>query len=319
LKETTLGSIGCYISAVSPVYLGGDMVEELVNRLSRALSQISDRYEIVLVEDGSPDDSWERIVELASQNPRVKGIRLSRNFGQHYAITAGLRRARGDWVVVLDCDLQDQPEEIPALHAVATAQDYDLVFARRQARQDNLFRRFSSKCFYTIFSFLTDTHQDSSVANFGVYSRDVVNAVLSMGDHIRYFPTMSQWVGFRRGYKDVEHSKRATGTSSYSFLKLLKLAGSNALAFSNKPLALTVALGAVISGASLVIAVYFFVQYLLGNVVVLGYTSLILSIWFVGGMVVSLLGVVGLYVGYTFEKVKGRPTYIVSKQLNLND
>jgi polyisoprenyl-phosphate glycosyltransferase len=144
----------------------------------------------------------------------------------------------------------------------------------------------------------------------------VIEAILSMGDSVRYFPTMSQWVGFRRGYLDVEHAARTAGKSTYTFSKLLGLAAHNMVAFSNKPLRLTVALGTVISSSSFLMALYYLVKYLRGEIVVLGYTSLILSIWFIGGMVIALVGMVGIYVGYTFERVKGRPTFIVQERLN---
>jgi len=306
-----------FISAVSPDYLGAEMVTELVNRLTLALSVSAVNHEIILVDDGSPDDSWDAIEAEAEKDQRVKGLRLSRNFGQHYAITAGLKCARGDWIVVLDCDLQDRPEEIPSLLAEAVGREYDLVLARRRTRNDSWFRRLSSACFYKVFSFLTDTVQDSAVANFGIYRRKVIDAVLSMGDSIRYFPTMSQWVGFRRGYLDVQHDARAAGHSTYSLAKLLHLALHNVIAFSNKPLKLTVKLGIIISTGSFLIALFFLIQYLRGAIIVLGYTSLILSIWFLGGIIISLIGMVGIYVGYTFEKVKGRPAFIVQQQLNI--
>lgn len=220
--------------------------------------------------------------------------------------------------MVLDCDLQDRPEEIPHLYRTATEQGYDQVLARRAVRQDSWLRRFASWTFYRLFSFLTDTKQDAAVANFGIYHRKVINAILSLGDSVRYFPTMSQWVGFRRGYLDVEHAERTDGGSTYSYRKLLALAANNIIAYSNKPLRLTILLGLMLSSVSVLIALYYSVLFLQGRIVVLGYTSLILSVWFLGGMTIAILGMVGVYVGYTFERVKGRPTYLVAESVNLN-
>lgn len=160
----------------------------------------------------------------------MKGINLSRNFGQHYAITAGLSQAKGEWVVVMDCDLQDTPEEIKNLYTKAQ-EGYDSVFAQRVERKDKFLKRLSSIVFYKVFSFLTDSKQDETVANFGIYHRKVVNAILSMGDSIRYFPIMAQWVGFRKGYLPIKHGARKEGKSSYSLFKLLKLASDNMIGF----------------------------------------------------------------------------------------
>ncbi len=307
------------ISAVSPVYKGEGTVEELTQRLRESLSKITQRYEILLIDDGSPDNQWSKMVELAREYPEVKVLKLSRNFGQHYAITAGLAQAQGEWVTVLDCDLQDQPEEIPRLLEVATSQNFDQVLARRAVRKDSLYRRLASKAFYGVFSFLTDTEQDSTVANFGVYNRKVVQAILQLGDSVRYFPTMTQWVGFSRTYVDVEHSARNDGASTYSLGRLLTLAGNNIVAYSNKPLRLTILLGLMISSVAFMVALYYLGLFLQGEIVVLGYTSLILSIWFLGGVNIAVLGIVGVYVGYTFERVKDRPTFIISESVNLRN
>ena len=305
------------ISAVSPVYLGAVMVDELVERLSTSLARVSPNYEIILVEDGSPDSSWPAIQAACRANPRVKGIRLSRNFGQHYAISAGLAHARGEWVTVLDCDLQDRPEEVPRLHQAAVEGNFDLVLARREIRQDRFLRRLSSRAFYAVFSYLTETVQDSAIANFGIYRRKVIDSVLRMGDSIRYFPTMSQWVGFQRGYLDVEHAPRRAGESSYNWKGLLRLASQSIIAFSSKPLRLTLALGALICVVSFLVSVYYIGLYLMGKIVVLGYTSLILSIWFIGGMIIGLIGMLGIYISSIFNQVKQRPAYIVAEALNL--
>ncbi|WP_460675856.1 glycosyltransferase family 2 protein [Hymenobacter coalescens] len=302
-----------FISVVSPVYRAESMVDELVRRIKASLEPITSNYEIILVDDRGPDNSWGRIAAQAALDPRVRGVRLSRNFGQHRAITAGLDHSRGEWVVVMDCDLQDQPEEIPGLLAYAQQTPAEIVFARRAERQDTFFKRFFSRAFYGVLSYLTDTKQDPAIANFGIYHRKAIDAVISLRESIRYFPTMVRWVGFRTGAVNVVHAERAEGTSSYNFRRLVNLALDIILAYSDKPLRLTVKLGLLVSAASFLMVLVTFVRFLTGNILVLGYTSLIISIWFFSGLLLSVLGMVGLYIGKTFEQVKSRPIYLVDQ------
>ena len=304
------------ISIVSPVYMAENLIDQLVIEIIKAVSPITELYEIILVEDGSPDNSWERIASNCEKSPKVKGIKLSRNFGQHNAITAGLSSAQGEWIIVMDCDLQDRPDEIPNLYH-KVMEGFDLVFARRNVRMDGFWKKMSSKAFYAVFGYLTETKQDNSIANFGIYHRKVINAILEMEDYIRYFPTMCQWVGFSRAYLDVKHSERAEGKSSYNWSKLLRLAFDNIVAFSDKPLRLMVRFGLYIVIFSFIIGVVYLIKYFQGHIVVLGYTSMIVSIWFLSGIIIATLGMVGVYVGKTFEKAKGRPVFIIQKQLNI--
>ncbi len=306
------------LSVVSPVYLAEELIDELTNRLHQTLKNICDDYEIILVEDGSPDNSWQRIQSLCKKDARVKGIKLSRNFGQHYAITAGLEKAQGKWVVVMDCDLQDKPEEIPLLYA-KTNDNYAIVYACRAVRKDGFIKRISSKLFYSLFGYLTESKQDSSIANFGIYHKEVIAAILKMKDHVRYFPTMVQWVGFSSAKVNVDHGHREHGKSSYSWKKLINLAFNNIIAFSDKPLRITIKLGFTISFVSFCIGVYYLFKYSTGSIEVLGYTSLIISIWFLSGLIIFILGILAIYIGKIFDKVKNRPTFIVSDKINIDE
>jgi len=306
------------ISVISPVYLAEMFIDELVSRLNQTLSKLCDTYEIILVEDGSPDNSWEQIKVLCEDDDRVKGIRLSRNFGQHYAITAGLENANGEWIVVMDCDLQDRPEEILKLFE-KTKEGYDIIYARRSVRKDSFLKKTASKTFYRLFGYLTDSKQDPSIANFGIYHREVIQSILKMKDHIRYFPTMVQWVGFSSTKLNVDHSPRRDGKSSYTWGKLLTLALNNVIAFSDKPLKLTIRLGFSISLISFCIGAFYLYRYLTGKIVVVGYASLVISIWFLSGLIIYILGILGIYLGKTFDRVKDRPTFIIHEKLNLNE
>ena len=303
------------ISIVSPVYKAAWAIPELVREVRKAVISLEKGYEIILVEDRSPDESWSAIEAECKKDPNVKGIRLSRNFGQHYAITAGLEASKGEWVVVMDCDLQDRPDQIGSLYH-KTEEGYDIVFARRTNRKDGFLKRLSSRLFYRVFGYLTDTHQDAAIANFGIYSRKVIDAVLEMKDHVRYFPTMSQWVGFNKSYIDIEHGIRSEDKSSYSWPKLFQLAWNNIIAFSDKPLRLTIQFGVLISTVSGILGLYYLAMYFTGNIEVSGFTSLIISIWFLSGTIIFLLGIIGVYLGKTFDRVKNRPIYIIDQKVN---
>lgn len=304
-----------HISVVSPVYMADKVLPELVDRISISVKQLSEDFEIILVEDGSTDQSWEVIEQLSEKCHFINGIKLSRNFGQHYAITAGLDHAKGDWVVVMDCDLQDRPEEIPNLYAEAL-KGYDVVFAKRVERKDNFVKKACSKLFSKILSYLTEAKFDESVANFGIYSRKLIDAVNSLLESIRVFPVMVWWVGFKSSQINVKHGKRKTGKSNYNLKMAMKLALDVILAYSDKPIMLLIKTVGVISILAFIYAIVILIIWLNGMITVTGYTSLIISIWFLSGIIISTLGVIGLYVGKTFEGVKNRPIYVIEKTTN---
>jgi dolichol-phosphate mannosyltransferase len=304
------------LSIVSPVYRAENIVSELVKQIKTSVAPITNNFEIILVNDASPDRSWQKIEKECNHDSRVKGINLSRNFGQHYAITAGLSYCTGEWVVVMDCDLQDRPDEIPNLYKKAI-EGWDSVFAKRTERCDAFIKRSFSKLFYSLFSYLTDTRQDPSVANFGIYNRSVIDAILAMNDQIRFFPTMVQWVGFRKYYLPVQHASRFEGKTTYNFRSLCRLAINNIIAFSDKPLRLTIKVGLTIASLSFLTGIVYLCLYLAGKIEVMGFTSLILSIWFLSGVIMFTLGILGLYIGKVFEKVKQRPSFIVKEKCNV--
>ncbi len=212
--------------------------------------------------------------------------------------------------------MQDRPDEILALYRKAI-EGYDSVIAQRTVRQDKYLKKMSSKIFYYFFSILTDVPQDRSVGNFGIYNRKVIDAVLEMQDQIKFFPTMVQWVGFSKFYLPVKHAARAEGKSSYSFTKLINLAVEAIISFSDKPLRLTVKLGFISIMLSFFVMVFYLALYIMGHIKVAGFTSLLLSLWFLSSVIIFILGIIGLYIGKTFDKVKNRPQYIVDKTINL--
>ena len=305
------------LSVVSPVYRGEKMLDELVRRIEAAVSELTADYEVLLVNDCSPDGSWKRISELCAANHHVKGINLSRNFGQPYAITAGLSYAKGDYVAVIDCDLQNKPEDLPALFRKAQ-EGYDIVSARRVVREgDTALKRLSSAVFHRTYDFLSGMETDKAVAEFGVYSRKIVDVYCSIPEYSRSFVELIHTLGFRKSTVDVLHDHRLEGKSSYNLYRLLKLSFNAIISNSNRPLYIAVTLGLLMSGLSFLMAIYNVFAKFAGLNEVVGYTSTIFSIWFVGGILLLMMGVLGLYIGKIFDQVKGRPVFIVSDTLNI--
>ena len=307
-----------HLSVVIPVYKARDCLAELYRRLVQALEPITRNFELVLVEDGGEDGSWEEIAALAGRDPRVKGVKLSRNFGQHYAITAGLDHATGDWVVVMDCDLQDQPEEIGKLYHKAQ-EGYDLVFARRQERNDSPYRKFSSSLFSLLYNYLGDIKVDNSIANFSIASHRVIAYVRQFRERNRSFPILLNSAGFRRSYVDVAHAARYAGGSSYTFGKLLDLAIQCIVSQSNKPLRISIRFGFALAFLSVLYGAIMVIRYLRDGISVPGWTTLVVLVCFLGGLGFANLGILGLYLGKAFDEVKGRPLYCVEQALNVEE
>lgn len=299
-----------YISVVTPVYGCSQGLHELGSRLASVLAPISADYEIIMVNDASPDGAWEAIKELARADGRVKGINLSRNFGQHFAITAGLDFARGDWVVVMDCDLQHKPEEIPKLHQKAQ-EGYDLVVGMRAQRQDSYLKKLGSRLFYRVFSYLTGISVDNRLSNFGIYSQKVIRSITALREQNRAFGLLALWVGYRRIEIEIEHARRPYGNSAYTFRRMMSLALDSILSHSDRLLRTTVKLGLFLALTALLYAAWILLRYLFWAAPVEGWTSLMVSIYFTAGLIIGSIGVVGLYVGKIFNEVKHRPLYFI--------
>ena len=299
-----------HISIVTPVYGCSTCLEKLYERLIKTLIQITEDFEIIMVNDASPDNAWEIIKELAQKDSRVKGINFSRNFGQHRAITAGLDYAGGDWVVVMDCDLQDQPEEILKLYTKAQ-EGFDIVFGKRMNRQDGFFKKLSSKVFYKIYDYLTDTKTDNSVANFSIISNKVLQSIKMYKEQNRMYTHFINLLGFKKVAINIEHAKREIGQSSYTFKKLINLAIDGIVAQSNKPLKIAIKFGFLLSLMTILYAIWLCIRYMYSGVTVEGWTSVMVSIYFIGGLIFMNLGFIGLYIGKIFDETKGRPLYII--------
>ncbi|WP_396218068.1 glycosyltransferase family 2 protein [Flavobacterium sp.] len=300
------------LSIVSPIYKAENFIDKLVFEIQKAMNILDVDYEIILVDDRSKDNSWQKMKELSVKNSNVKSVRLSRNFGQHPAIMAGLSQAKGEWIIVMDCDLQDQPKEIVKLYNKAQ-EGFEVVQARRKNREDNFLKKLSSKVFSKVYGYFTDTKYDNEIANFGIYNKKVINSILEISDYIKFFPLFVEFVGYKTTSIVVEHAPRDSGTTSYSFSKLVSLAFNTIISFSNKPLKLFVKFGMIISFLSFCVGLYYIYQAIHYEIEVLGFTSIIVSIWFLSGVIITTIGVAGIYIGKIFDQTKNRPVYIIDE------
>lgn len=303
------------ISIVIPEYRGAKIVPELVERIGKSVSAITEEYEIILVNDASPDNTWMAIKQECAKDMRVKGLNLSKNFGQHNAITAGFAYAKGEWIVVMDCDLQDRPEDIPTLYAKAQ-EGYDIVYAQRKIKHVSGWKRFSSVAFHAVLDWLSGAHTDPSIGNFGIYHQKVIQSILAIRQQARGLQSLLSIVGFDSAVVEVEQAPSARGGSSYTLHKLFAQAFNSIITRTNRPLKFAVKLGFLLSFVSFMLALYNVVARWLGFIQVAGYTTTVFSIWFVGGILLLMMGVLGLYIGKIFDQLKGHPIYIVDDKEN---
>ena len=303
------------ISVVIPVYGCKECLFQLYERLVASLEKIVESFEIIFVNDACPQNSWEVISEIARKDNRIVGINLSRNFGQIRAITAGLENSIGNYIVVMDCDLQDRPESIEILYN-KLKEGYDVVFAKRIKRKHSFFNRQLSKLFYAIYSSLTGLKVDEDLCNFSINSRKVINNYLLLREQNRSFTLFIKWTGFNQTSVEIEGAERAEGKTSYNIIKKIKLALKIITAQSNNPLMFFVGFGFIISLISFVGIIYLILRYFISGIGVAGWTSTIVLILFIGGIILINLGIIGLYVGYIFNEIKKRPLYIVDEKIN---
>lgn len=305
------------ISVVIPVYGCRAAIPELHRRLCENLDKIVKSYEIILVDDCCPQNSWEEIKKVCEMDNRVVGIHMSRNFGQIRAITAGLDNSRGDWVVVMDCDLQDRPESIPELYRKAL-EGYDVVFARREGRKDSALTKFLSRCFYKVYDYFTEGTFDSSICNFSISKRKVIDSYCRMREQNRAYTMFIRWLGFKQTSIEMPADERFEGKSSYDLHKKIKLAFEVITSQSNKPLMFSVKAGFTIAMIALIYILYLIVKYFVVGDNLIGWTSMIASVYLMGGILLCAVGVVGIYVGNIFNETKKRPLYIVDECINRN-
>lgn len=298
------------ISIVCPVYGCRDCLAALVRSVQNSMDTAKVTWELVLVDDRGSDQPWPLITELAAQDPRVRGIQLARNHGQQLAIWAGLAAAKGAWVAVIDCDLQDDPGAIAKLHQEAIRAKVDAVVVDRGEWSDSLVRRSASKLFYGLIRLLAGIHL-KNIGNFGIYSRRMVNMLLRFEEQEVFLPIMVSLTGLRTTQMQFHRSDRMMGKSSYSFGHLVRMATAVIVRFSDRPLKFSVFLGLAFSVLAALATVYLLVGSMIGAFTVPGWTSLVLSVWFLAGLILLVLGVHGFYLGRVFAEVRRRPRLMV--------
>jgi polyisoprenyl-phosphate glycosyltransferase len=307
------GSDVIFVTIVIPVYNEAEVLPTLYDRLTRVLEGLVESYEIIFVNDGSQDDSALFLRDFQARDARVKFLNFSRNFGHQIAITAGLDYSSGQAVVVMDADLQDPPEVIPQL-IEQWHKGYDVVFAVRAKRQgEGLFKRATAAIFYRLFRYMTATEIPLDAGDFRLMSRRAVEALQSIRERNRFIRGLAGWIGFRQTSVTYVRDVRQAGETKYPLKKMLRFALNGLMSFSLVPLQLASYLGFLISSIGFFYIVYAIGLKLFTDQVVLGWTSVMVAVLFLGGVQLVSLGIIGEYIGRIYEEVKQRPLYVVDE------
>ncbi len=302
------------LNVVVPLYREESLVNELHSRLTASIKKISTDYKIILVDDGSDDLTWNKITQIAKKDKKVKGLRLSRNFGHHYALTAGLHETDADWIVVMDGDLQDRPEVIPDLWKKAQ-EGFDVVFVSRMHRPEGLAYRLAQKLFYSGLRWLSGLKFDSTQANFSIVSRKVIDAYKVFGENARFYNSTITWLGFNRSSVAAEHGTRHSGRPSYTLKKRFQLAADIIFSYSDRPLKFSIYLGLFMAAMAFFYLIWVLIGTLSWGFTVEGWSSVMAGIFLTGGMILVVLGVTGIYIGRIFREVKNRPLFVIGERI----
>ena len=307
------------ISVVIPVYGCPAALRPLHERLTTVLKDLTKDYEIILVNDGCPKGSWQIIEEICKEDKKVKGVNLSRNFGQLHSTNAGMALSKGKYVVLMDCDLQDKPESIYDLYK-EIQKGYDFVLSRRKGRQDSRLTLWFSQMFYKVYNYFSEgTYFDKDIGNLSISTRRVVDEYNKIADRNKSFVPMLIWMGYRSSIIDLEAEERFEGHSSYTFSKKIDMAIDLLTSNSIKPLKLVMKSGMVIALIGFIYLLVQVVRYFVRGDLSEGWTSIIASIFLIGGIILICLGGVGIYLGNIFDQTKGVPEYLIDTILNDED
>ena len=298
-------------SIVIPLYNEEGIISLLVERLQQIMSEFDGPAEVVMVDDGSRDATYELVLAASAEDPRFKIIQFSRNFGHQQAITAGMDAASGDAVIIMDADLQDPPYVILQM-IEKWKEGYEVVYGLRQHRDgERLFKTASASMFYGLLHRIAEVETPVDVGDFRLVDRKALDAFLQMRETNRYVRGMFSWVGFRQAAVPYNREERAVGTTHYTLRKMVKLASNGIMGFSTAPLRLALGAGLFIAFAALIYGVVAVALKLAGVSLVPGYASLLFAVTFFSGIQLIVMGMVGLYVGRIYDEAKGRPLYVV--------
>jgi dolichol-phosphate mannosyltransferase len=305
------------ISVVAPCYFDAGNIPELVRRLDNVSKEMGIPFEIIIVDDGSPDNAWEVIKKHSGQNTNVCGIRLSRNFGQHIAITAGISRTSGDYVLIMDGDLQDLPEEIPKLYK-KICQGYDIVFSVREKRVDSKFRYIFSLLYRYFINKMSGLKMPYNISMMRIFNREFADHYLQFTEKRRTLGALFAWMGFKQAYVEVEHGNRFSGKSNFTVWKLTRQAIDDISSFSTLPIALIGILGLVISAISFIFGLWIMIRYFFVDTPVEpGWSSILCAISFSTGIIMLSFSIIGKYIANIFYEVLDRPLYFIAEETPL--
>jgi polyisoprenyl-phosphate glycosyltransferase len=305
------------LSLIVPMFNESAALPRLFADLALVLDGIGINYEIICIDDGSTDDTLERLREKTAQDPRVKVVAFSRNFGKEAAMTAGLDHASGDAVIPMDADLQDPPELIPQMLEL-WQQGNQVVYARRASRaHDSVFKRKSARLFYSFFNKLSEMPIPHDVGDFRLLDRRVVDVIRRLPEKDRFMKGLFCWPGFKATSIEYERPARADGASKFGLLRLLGFALGGIASFSSVPIRAGMALGLLIALVAFVFAFSIIFKTLVRGVDVPGYASIMVTVLFLGGVQLFFTGLIGEYVGHIYREVKNRPLYVVAETIGL--
>lgn len=300
-----------YLSVIVPCYNEEANVQRLYDRLSAVMAALAKPYELIFVNDGSRDRTMELIRALAEKDARVRFICLSRNFGHQIAVTAGLDASLGQRIAIIDADLQDPPELIGEMMAKMD-EGYEVVYARRRQRKgDSWLKKFTARIFYRILARITSVEIPVDTGDFRLIDRKIVEVLKKMPEQQKYLRGQIAWAGFRQTYVEFDRDGRAGGKTGYTVSKMLRLAMDGITSFSDFPLRFATMAGFVVSGLSFLIILYALISYFILGDTVRGWTSMLVSVMFIGGIQLIAIGIIGEYISRLSANVRNRPLYIV--------
>jgi len=301
------------ISYISPVYNSEETLWDLSQSLVRVSKKNKYKYEIILIDDGSQDRSWREIQKICSKNSNIRGIKLSKNFGQHCAVTAGIQKARGEILIMLDCDMQDDPNDIPRL-IEKKKQGYDVVITKKIIKKHSIYRKISVKIYFYLLNKFSDIKLENDLGTMVLFTRKVANEFIKISEYHRSYTLILAWLGFNRGSINVKQNDRLKGNSSYTLRKLLSLGIDVATSQSTSFLNFSILFGAIFIISSAIFLIILFTTSFILNFHT-GWLSIVTLILFSTGLILFMLGINGIYVGKIFMQSKNRPIFIISEEM----
>jgi len=299
------------LSVIVPIFNEVEIIDELNDRLNKVCSSITNEYEILFINDGSKDKSLDKLIELAKSNSHCYYISFSRNFGHQIAVTAGIDACRGNAVVIIDGDLQDPPELISDLYS-KHKEGFEVVYAQRRSRMgESIFKKYTAKLFYKILKRITNVEIPVDTGDFRIIGKKVVAALKQMPEQNKFLRGQIAWIGFKQTAVLFDRDERKAGTSGYPFSKMLKFALDGITGFSERPLAFVTRLGFWVSSFSLLVILYALISHFLLERTITGWTSIIISTMFIGGIQLFSIGIIGEYISRINTNTRNRPLYFI--------